>query len=47
MTRHLAPEMHGLGVAKLRNSQLLRALRALIPHISRTSCSTQTYSELP
>ena len=55
MTRHLAlveqTEMHRLGVTNLRNSRLLRAIRALILRISVcfewASRSTQTYSEIP
>jgi len=47
MTRHIAPALSDFGFAHLRNSALLRAIRALNLSSADTTCSAQTYSEVP
>jgi len=47
MTRQIAPALSDFGVANLRNSALLRAIRALNSNSADTICSAQTYSEVP
>jgi len=47
MTRHLAPARFEFGVANLRNSALVRAIRALVSNRANATGSAQTYSEGP
>jgi len=47
MTRQIAPALSDFGVANLRNSAQLRAIRALNLNSADTICSAQTYSEVP
>jgi len=47
MTRPLGPARSDFGVTNLRNSPLLRVIRALNSNRADTNCAAQTCSEVP